>query len=111
MEKSLSIQQRRILGAALDSALLRALAEPARQQILQILLEHDELDVGGISNHLVQDRSVVSRHLRTLEQAGVVAGRREGRRVVYRLQGWQTLDRLQGLLDTLRKVLTQCCPR
>jgi DNA-binding transcriptional ArsR family regulator len=56
----------------LNSAFLRALTEPARLELLRVLLLHGPADVATIASHLPQDRSVISRHLKVLEQAGVV---------------------------------------
>lgn len=63
----------------LDSPVLRALAEPARLEVLRVLLLHGPADIGALASHLPQDRSVVSRHLKTLEDAGLVRAERDGR--------------------------------
>ena len=53
----------------LDSPFLRALTEPARLEVLRVLILHGPADIGELASHLPQDRSVVSRHLKTLEDA------------------------------------------
>jgi len=70
----------------LDAAgeLLRALAAPVRIAIVLQLREsqrcvHELVDVLGVPQPLV------SQHLRILKAAGVVAGERSGREVLYRL--------------------------
>lgn len=52
------------------------------------------------------DLSVVSRHLRTLRDAGVVAAERHGREVHYRVQARE----LATLLRNLASALEACCP-
>jgi ArsR family transcriptional regulator len=72
--------------AVLDTAsdLLRALAAPVRIAIVLQLLEsqrcvHELVDALGVPQPLV------SQHLRVLKGAGVVAGERSGREVLYQL--------------------------
>lgn len=72
----------RTLAAAGD--LLRALAAPVRIAIVLQLREsarcvHELVDV------LAVPQPLVSQHLRILKSAGVVAGERSGREVMYRL--------------------------
>jgi DNA-binding transcriptional ArsR family regulator len=62
----------------LDAPLLRALTEPARLEVLRTLLVSGPADVGAIAATLPQHRSVITRHLQTLEAAGVVRGVRDG---------------------------------
>jgi ArsR family transcriptional regulator, zinc-responsive transcriptional repressor len=73
---------REILDGAGD--LLRALAAPVRIAIVLQLQEsqrcvHELVDALGVPQPLV------SQHLRILKAAGVVAGERSGREVLYRL--------------------------
>jgi ArsR family transcriptional regulator len=72
--------------AVLDTAgdLLRALAAPVRIAIVPQLMDsqrcvHELVDALGVPQPLV------SQHLRILKSAGVVAGERSGREVLYRL--------------------------
>jgi ArsR family transcriptional regulator, zinc-responsive transcriptional repressor len=77
-----STPPREILDGAGD--LLRALAAPVRIAIVLQLQEsqrcvHELVDALGVPQPLV------SQHLRILKAAGVVAGERSGREVLYRL--------------------------
>lgn len=94
----------------LDSPFLRALTEPARLEVLRVLLVHGPGDIGELARHLPQDRSVVSRHLRTLEDAGIVSGRREGRRIVFQLEGASMIGQLDRILSEARSLAPICCP-
>ena len=64
-------------------AVLRALAEPRRREILT-LLATDEVPVGRLAEEFDVTRSAVSQHLRVLEDAGLVTRRTEGTRNFYR---------------------------
>lgn len=65
-------------------AILRAIADPTRFTILKIL-QDGVYCVCEITEALGLAQPTVSRHLRILEEAGLVTSRREGQRVDYRL--------------------------
>lgn len=94
----------------LDSPILRALTEPARLEVLRVLLLHGPADVGGIAAHLPQDRSVVSRHLKTLEDAGLVRAERDGRHRRYEVDGPAFIGALERILGEARAMAAICCP-
>ncbi|MCB9603113.1 MAG: winged helix-turn-helix transcriptional regulator [Sandaracinus sp.] len=98
------------IAALLDTPLLRALAEPARLEVLKVLLVHGRGDVASIAEHLPQDRSVVSRHLQTLEDAGVVRSTREGRHRLYEIEGDFLVERFDFLAARMRQLSSICCP-
>ena len=62
-----------------------ALGDPNRREILR-LIGADDLAVGEIADAMPISRPAVSRHLRLLKDAGLVAERAEGTRRIYRLQ-------------------------
>jgi DNA-binding transcriptional ArsR family regulator len=97
------------LDASLDTAFFKAIAEPVRQQIVLILLQHGRCNVQDVAQHLVQDRSVVSRHLAVLEQAGFVRSERVQRYTEYELDGPGVIQRLERLLAQLRHAAALCC--
>ena len=63
-------------------AALKALAEPHRRAILQ-LVSHDARPVGDIASHLDITPQAVSRHLKVLHEAGLVDEHREGTRHLF----------------------------
>ncbi len=66
-------------------ALFAALAHPLRLRALLLLREAGELCVCELTGALEVAQPVLSRHLALLREAGIVADRREGRWVHYRL--------------------------
>lgn len=98
------------LGDTLDTNFFKAIAEPVRQQIVLILLQQGRLNVQAVASHLVQDRSVVSRHLAFLEQAGFVRSYRIQRFTEYELDGPAIIERLERVLAQLRIASALCCP-
>jgi DNA-binding transcriptional ArsR family regulator len=89
---------------------LRAIAEPRRRAILQ-LVARDELAAGDIAAAFDITRTAVSQHLTVLKNAGLLSERRDGTRRLYRaraegLAGLQEfLDNMwSGALDTARRI-------
>ncbi|HEV3480399.1 MAG TPA: metalloregulator ArsR/SmtB family transcription factor [Gaiellaceae bacterium] len=63
---------------------MNALGEPTRRRIFERLSE-GPLAVGELADDLPVSRPAVSQHLRVLKSAGLVSGRPEGTRRVYRV--------------------------
>lgn len=61
-----------------------ALSDPHRRSIVE-MLRRGELPVQHLADQLPISRPAVSRHLRVLKRAGLVADRPEGTRRLYRL--------------------------
>ena len=63
--------------------MLRAIANPVRYRILQILAERGECQCGPLGDQLPIAPSTLSEHLRVLREAGLVTGNVEGPSVCY----------------------------
>ena len=98
------------LVQVLDSAFLRALTEPARLALMKVLLLEGPLDIASLAVHVPQDRSVVSRHLKVLEQAGIVTVTRRGRHRIYALDGVAFIRTLEDVLTKAKSLTAICCP-
>src|SRR5881409_1775497 len=62
-----------------DDGVFRALADPTRRYLLDRLFERDGRSLGELESELEMTRFGVMKHLRVLEEAGLVATRRSGR--------------------------------
>ncbi len=80
--------------------LLAALADPVRREIVELLAD-GELGAGEIAARFPVTRPAVSRHLRVLREAGLVAGEVRAQRRVYRLERGP-LAQLDAWLDRFR---------
>ena len=98
------------LADTLNANFFKAIAEPVRQQIVLILLQEGRSNIQEVTQHLVQDRSVVSRHLAYLEQTGFVRSYRVQRFTEYELNGPAIIAKLEQLLSHLRTAAQLCCP-
>lgn len=104
-------------AAALENRIFHALADPSRRAILESLTR-GEAAVKDLTARFDISQPAVSQHLATLKEAGLVTGRREGRRVYYRVEphgikpliDWiahyrafwpERVDRLSRLMDQM----------
>jgi DNA-binding transcriptional ArsR family regulator len=102
---------------AVETRIFHALADPSRRAIFESLTR-GEAAVKDLTARFAISQPAVSQHLATLKAAGLVHGRREGRRVYYRVEprgmkplvDWiahyrafwaERLERLERLLEDL----------
>jgi len=78
-------------------AALRAIAEPRRRRILE-LVGGRELSAGEIASHFEVTRPAISQHLGVLKKAGLVNERRNGTQRLYTARP-QGLAELKAFLD------------
>lgn len=78
----------------------KALADPTRRRVLELLADR-ELTAGEIADHFPIAFSSVSRHLGLLRDAGLVASRREGKHIHYRLNTTVVQDIARYLMKRL----------
>ncbi|MBR0556899.1 helix-turn-helix transcriptional regulator [Ciceribacter sp. L1K23] len=83
---------------------LSALAQPTRLQTFRLLVSHEPNGVpaGELARLIGVPQNTMSAHLATLSQAGLVAGERQGRSILYRVD----LDRFRTVALYLLK---DCC--
>lgn len=84
-----------------SDAVLRALADPNRRRILQ-LVRNRELPAGQIAAHFNITQQAVSQHLHVLERAGLLSERRAGAKRLYSLR--------PESLEPVRLVLAELWP-
>jgi DNA-binding transcriptional ArsR family regulator len=68
-----------------DDAVFRALADPTRRHLLDRLFERDGRTLTDLQQDLEMTRFGVMKHLRVLEDAGLVTTRRSGREKLHYL--------------------------
>ncbi len=99
------------LAADQARALLKALADPIRLQVIEAL-GGGERCVCELTEALGLAQSKLSFHLKVLKEAGLLADRQSGRWVYYRLRP-EALERLRGWLAQLAEGCTApaiaCC--
>lgn len=88
-------------------AVLKAMADETRFQILNILLEHD-FCVGALAKKLSISEAAASQHLQILRKAGLVSGEKRG----YYTHYWVDRDALRQAAEEIRSLSLKtgkCC--
>ncbi|MDA2111789.1 autorepressor SdpR family transcription factor [Bacillus thuringiensis] len=78
--------------------LFKALADPTRRKILDLLKERD-LTSGEIASHFNMSKPSVSQHLNILKQSNLVKNRKEGKYIFYSLNTTVVQDILNWLIN------------
>lgn len=83
---------------------LSALAQPTRLQTFRLLVarEPDGVPAGELARLIGVPQNTMSAHLATLAQAGLVAGERRSRSIIYRAD-------LARFRETILFLLNDCC--
>src|SRR5919201_1324237 len=68
-----------------DDRVFKALADPTRRSLLDRLFERDGRTLTELESEIEMTRFGVMKHLRILEEAGLVVTRKEGRRKLHYL--------------------------
>ncbi len=66
-------------------AVFGALSDPTRRRVVEVLSTQPSVTASGLAQELPISRQAISKHLVTLEQAGLVTVSHEGREARYRL--------------------------
>ena len=68
-----------------DDLVFRALADPTRRYLLDLLFERDGRTLTDLASHLEMTRYGVMKHLGVLEEANLIVSRRAGREKLHHL--------------------------
>ncbi|MEU8263012.1 metalloregulator ArsR/SmtB family transcription factor [Micromonospora sp. NPDC048999] len=84
-------------------ALLKVLADPTRLRVVWALVK-EEMPVSRLAQLTGAQVAAVSQHLARLREAGVVASRRDGTRIFYRLASEQVTRLLEEVVLTATRL-------
>ncbi|MDX1741898.1 MAG: metalloregulator ArsR/SmtB family transcription factor [Rhodothermales bacterium] len=93
----------------------KALSHPARLAILRVLADRESCICGDIVDDLPLAQASVSRHLKTLKNAGLIKGEIDGPRVCYCIDWDATTKLRRRMASFLREVsdpqpgVAECC--
>lgn len=90
-------------GAARAAALLRMVGNEHRLLVLCLLIDHGELPVGTLHEHIPLSQSALSQHLARMREEGLVTFRREAQTLYYRIDN----PDVKTLIATLKSIY---CP-
>ena len=97
-----------LIDDLITNGIFKLLSEPVRLNIIKYLIVNGESDITTIARSFTQDRSVISRHLMTLEQAGILHKSKESRYVMYSFDGKEFLGKLEDTVEVIRMMVNSC---
>ncbi|HEY3416083.1 MAG TPA: autorepressor SdpR family transcription factor [Armatimonadota bacterium] len=68
----------------MSSSVFKALSDPTRRKILQLLRERD-MTAGEIAGHFTTTKPTLSRHFAVLKEADLIQGEKSGTTITYHL--------------------------
>jgi ArsR family transcriptional regulator len=86
-----------LASCQLAADIFRALGDPSRLRMLSMLV-HDELCVSEIADALGDNLSAVSQRLKLLKSERIVAARRDGKHIYYKLSDHHVKDLVTNAL-------------
>jgi predicted transcriptional regulator len=97
------------LDKVLDCELFKSLSEPLRCKILKVVALGGPMDISTIAKNFTQDRSVISRHLHQMCDAGILLSEKQARSRVFCVNGVGFLQKLEEMTATVRFLLSCSC--
>ncbi len=91
-------------GLADKAVLFKALAHPARLQILKFLAQTSNCITGDISDELPLGRTTVNQHLKELKNAGLIQGHIEGVKTKYCLDPERIVEMKELLVSFIEDI-------
>ncbi|MEO9477553.1 MAG: metalloregulator ArsR/SmtB family transcription factor [Cyclobacteriaceae bacterium] len=75
----------------------KALADPRRRKIIQLLLVSSSLSLHAITENFDMSRQALTRHINTLQESGILKPETKGRETIYHLD----LEPLKEVYDVV----------
>lgn len=94
-------------AAELIANRFRALSDPTRLRIIDLLRTREEASVGELAEALGASQQNVSKHLSTLLAGGFVARRKQGTSSLYRIADPEVLDLCERVCSGIETQLLQ----
>jgi len=79
----------------------KALSDPTRRKILQLLRERD-MNAGEIAEHFDSTKPTLSRHFAVLQEADLIQGNRQGNFINYRLNVTVLEEAMWTMMDMFK---------
>lgn len=89
--------------------IFKVLSQPIRIEILKVLAVGGPSDIQTIAANFSKDRSVISKHLKQMYEAGLLIKTKESRNIIYQVDGMEFLHKLEDVVDQLKSVLAFSC--
>ena len=89
-------------------SLLKCICDETRFEILELLQKNKELCVNDFVKELKIEQPLVSHHLKTLKNCGIVRSREEGKRSIYAISNSQLSELISNVTKASKKIPELC---
>ncbi len=93
-----------------DSQFFKAMAEPVRIEILKFLMINGKSDIATVAKSIRKDRSVLSRHLHFLTEAGLLKYEKISRNSIFEIDATGFRVKVYALFHKVDRAIKDCCP-
>ena len=88
--------------------LLKCICDDTRFEILEMLQEKEELCVSDFVEKTKKDQPLISHHLKTLKNCGIVKSRDEGKKAMYSISNPQLSELITSITKASKKIPVLC---
>ena len=88
--------------------LLKCICDETRFDILDLLQKNKELCVSDFVDELKKDQPLISHHLKTLKQCGIVKSREDGKKAMYKISNNQLSELITNITMACKKIPVLC---
>lgn len=89
-------------------SLLKCICDETRFEILELLQKNKELCVNDFVKELKIEQPLISHHLKTLKNCGIVRSREEGKRSIYAISNSQLSELISNVTKASKKIPELC---
>ena len=88
--------------------LLKCICDETRFEILEMLQKDKELCVNDFVEKIKKDQPLISHHLKTLKNCGIVKSRDEGKKAIYSIANDQLSEIVSSITKASKKIPVLC---
>ncbi len=88
--------------------LLKCICNDIRFEILDLLQKNKELCVNDFVDRIKKDQPLISHHLKTLKNCGIVKSRDEGKKAMYSISNNQLSELISNISKVSKKIPVLC---
>ena len=89
-------------------SLLKCICDETRFEILEMLQKNKELCVNDFVKKIKKDQPLISHHLKTLKNCGIVKSRDQGKKAMYSIANNQLYELISNITNASKKIPILC---
>ncbi|MCG8485373.1 MAG: ArsR family transcriptional regulator [Clostridia bacterium] len=88
--------------------IFQILSQPIRIEILKFLALNGPNDINTVAGNFNKHRSVISKHLKQMYNAGILIKAKQSKNTIYQIDGEAFLQKMELVVSDLKQLLA-CC--